>query len=164
MKEIIFQGKNLPLKIEYHQLKRSQLAIQETSAVAILSETLTSKQQTTQLHSLLEKLYRRSTEKVVRETLAVLRHFAPRPIHGLRFKKMTSRWGSASANHNLNFNIHLAKLPLNIQQYIIIHEYSHLFQMNHSKAFWATVAQFDANYRQHRRGLRQYEKRWHAER
>jgi|GEM_PF-5045075 len=163
MKEIIYQGKNLPLQIDYHSLKRSKLQIHEHSAVATLSQALTPKQQKAQLNSLIEKLYRRTTEKVTRETLTLLRLHAPRQVQSIRYKKMTSRWGSASANHNLNFNIDLAKLPLNIQQYIVIHEYSHLFQMNHSKNFWATVHQFDPDYKNHRRHLRLYEKKWHLE-
>lgn len=163
MKKVVYQGKDLPLQIDYHPLKRSKLEIGENSATATLCYDLSSKQQNTQLKALIEKLYRRSTEKVTKETLTLLRTFAPRPIRSIRYKKMTSRWGSASANHNLNFNIDLAKLPLEIQQYIVIHEYSHLFQMNHSRAFWTTVAQFDPDYKKHRKHLRLLEKKWHLE-
>jgi predicted metal-dependent hydrolase len=163
MKKVTYQGKDLPLQIEYHPLKKSKLEISENAATATLCYDLSSKQQKAQLNSLIEKLYRRSTEKVTKETLTLLRSFAPRPIRSIRYKKMTSRWGSASANHNLNFNIDLAKLPLDVQQYIVIHEYSHLFQMNHSRQFWATVSQFDPDYKNHRRHLRLFEKKWHRE-
>ncbi len=163
MKKIIYQGKDLFLQIGYHPLKRSRLEIRDHFALATLCADLSSKQQKVQLENLIHKLYRRSTEKVTKETLELLRQFAPRKIQAIRYKKMTSRWGSASANHNLNFNIDLAKLPLDVQQYIVIHEYSHLFQMNHSRQFWATVSQFDPNYKKHRQHLRLLEKKWHRE-
>lgn len=163
MKKVIYQGKDLPLQINYHPLKRSKLEIGENAAVATLCYDLSSKQQKDQLENLIYKLYRRSTEKVTKETLALLKQFAPRHIKAIRYKKMTSRWGSASGNNNLNFNIDLAKLPIDVQQYIVIHEYSHLFQMNHSKLFWTTVGQFDPDYRKHRRHLRLLEKKWHVE-
>lgn len=161
MKEIIFQGKNLPVKIDYHPQKRSTLTIKEDHALFSLCYDLSSKQQLEQMKTLHEKLYATSVKKVVMETLALLQAYSPKRIDKVRFKKMTSRWGSASANFNLNFNLDLAKLPLRVQQYIVIHEYSHLFQMNHSKAFWATVGQFDPHYREHRKILRTYEKQWH---
>lgn len=163
MRHIIFQGKKLPLQIAYHSLKRSKLEINEHQALATLCYDLTSKQQKAQIEILIEKLYRQATEKLASETLNLLRQHAPRTIKGIRYKKMTSRWGSASANLNLNFNIDLAKLPAEVQQYVVIHEYSHLFQMNHSPKFWATVEKFDPNYKFHRKTLRKFETTWHLE-
>ncbi|MCC6643567.1 M48 family metallopeptidase [Candidatus Peregrinibacteria bacterium] len=163
MKDIFFQGRKIPLKIDYQPQKRSRLEIHQDYALASLCYDLTSKQQKEQLSILQEKLYQVSVKKVVQETLALLQHHAPRRIDKVRFKKMTSRWGSASANHSLNFNLDLAKLPLKVQQYIIIHEYSHLFEMNHSKAFWNTVSKFDPHYRENRRILRSLEKQFHQE-
>ncbi len=160
MQQIFYHGRNLPLKIDYHPLKKSRLEIHPDHILATLCYDLSTKQQSHQLQILTEKLYRRSTERIIEETLLLLKTYAPRPIRGIRYKKMRSRWGSASANHNLNFNIDLAKLPLEVQQYIAIHEYCHLFEMNHSAKFWDKVHQFDPLYREHRRQLRRLEKSW----
>jgi len=160
MEQIIYLGRTLPLKIDYHPLKKSRLQIHQDYVQATLCYDLSSRQQKEQLQQLQEKLYRRSTANIIEETMLLLRSFAPRPVKGIRFKKMRSRWGSASANNNLNFNIDLAKLPLHLQQYIVIHEYCHLFEMNHSPKFWAKVQQFDPRYREHRRELRRLEKSW----
>lgn len=160
MQEIFYRGTSLPLQISYHALKKSRLEILPDIAQATLCYDLSSRQQREQLKILTEQLYRRSTKHIVEETLLLLRHFAPRQINAIRYKKMRSRWGSASGQNNLNFNIDLAKLPLPVQQYIAIHEYCHLFEMNHSPKFWARVAQFDPLYREHRRQLRRLEKSW----
>ena len=154
----------MPLKIGYHSLKKSRLEIHPEHVQATLCYDLSIKQQREQLNNLTEKLYRNSTQNIIEETLLLLKHFAPRKINTIRYKKMRSRWGSASGNHNLNFNIDLAKLPLPIQQYIVIHEYCHLFEMNHSPRFWAKVAEFDPLYREHRREMRRFEKSWIATR
>jgi predicted metal-dependent hydrolase len=160
MEKIIYHGKPLPLIIDFHALKKSRLEIKDNHALATLCYDLSTKQQLNQIRILTENLYRRSTSHIIEETLLLLQNFAPRTIRGIRYKKMRSRWGSASANKNLNFNIDLAKLPLEIQQYIVIHEYCHLFEMNHSAKFWAKVEQFDPRYRDHRRQLRLLEKSW----
>lgn len=158
MPSYYFQGEKLPLHIEYHPLKRSRLEVRPDHLLATLCYDLSTKQQKEQVAILIEKLYRQALNKVARETIELLQKFSPRQVNRITIKKIRSRWGSASQDGNINFNLDLAKLPLRVQQYVIIHEYSHLFQMNHSPKFWAVVGQFDPNFRQHRRVLRQYEK------
>jgi predicted metal-dependent hydrolase len=162
MQEIAYQGKTLPIKIGYHSLKKSRLEIRDDYAHATLCYDLSTKQQNEQLGILKEKLYKHSTKNIIEQTLLLLQQFAPRTLNGIRYKKLKSRWGSASDKNNLNFNVDIAKLPLSIQQYIAIHEYCHLFEMNHSPRFWAKVSKFDPNYKEHRRQLRRIEKSWIA--
>lgn len=158
MKNLIYQGQKLPVKIAYHSLKKSKLEIFTDFALITLCYDLSSKQQKTQIKILIDKLYISSTKAITENTIKSLHQRSPRNINKIRYKKMTSRWGSASGNNNLNFNIDLAKLPINIQKYIIAHEYSHLFEMNHSPKFWDTVEKFDPNHKIHRTKLRNLEK------
>ncbi len=153
-----FQGQTLPVSITYLQQKRSHLRIHENFMQITICNDLSHHQVKQQIQILLEKLYRQSLTKVTTETLQLLQSHAHRHIKSIRIKKLRSRWGSASADGNLNFNLNLAKLPLEVQQYVIIHEYSHLFQMNHSAKFWDVVGRFDPEYKLHRRQLRHYEK------
>jgi len=158
MSSHFFHGEKLNLFIDFHPQKRSRLHIDEQGIKATICYDLSGQQQKRQVSLLLEKLYHQSLLKVATETLQLLQAHAPRKINNIRIKKLRSRWGSASQDGNINFNLDLAKLPLEVQQYVIIHEYSHLFQMNHSAKFWNVVSRFDPNYKQHRRILRQYEK------
>ena len=63
-----------------------------------------------------------------------------RKINKVTLKDMTSRWGSCSSAGNLNFCFKLAFAPLFVVDYLIAHEVAHLKEMNHSNAFWETVA------------------------
>ncbi len=58
-----------------------------------------------------------------------------------------SRWGSCSEKKNLNFNYKLLFLPVELLDYVIVHELCHLFEFNHSPAFWAHVARALPEYR-----------------
>lgn len=72
-----------------------------------------------------------------------------------------TRWGSASSLGNLNFSWRVAAMPDEIQDYIAIHELAHLKEMNHSAQFWAIVGEYDADYRAHRKWLREHGGRYH---
>ena len=44
-------------------------------------------------------------------------------------------------------------MPQAVQDYLMIHELSHLTYMNHGAEYWALVAQFCPDYKLHRRWL-----------
>ena len=54
----------------------------------------------------------------------------------LFFKNVKTRWGSCSIKNNINFNIHLMRLPERLIDYVILHELTHTIHKNHSKKFW----------------------------
>jgi len=77
---------------------------------------------------------------------------------GLQFKRITlkqqkSRWGSCSSQKNLNFNWRLVHFQPKVIDYVIIHELAHLVHLNHSAQFWALVAKFDGDYKEHKKIL-----------
>lgn len=70
----------------------------------------------------------------------------------LRFQK--TRWGSCSFNKNISLNIMLMKLPIEIIDYVIIHELCHTIFMDHSKSFWGLVEKYSPNYKILRKQLK----------
>lgn len=68
-------------------------------------------------------------------------------------KDQQTLWASCSGKKNLNFSYRIIKMPLVVQDYLIIHELCHLVHMNHSADYWALVAQYCPDYKQHRKWL-----------
>ncbi|PCH71281.1 MAG: zinc metalloprotease [Rhodobacteraceae bacterium] len=66
-----------------------------------------------------------------------------------------SRWGSCSSQKALMYSWRLILAPPEVLQYVAAHEVAHLVEMNHSSAFWDTVAQVCGAYAAPRQWLRQ---------
>lgn len=69
-------------------------------------------------------------------------------------KNQKSLWGSCSKKGNLNFNYKIVLLPSRHADYIIVHELCHLQEFNHSKHFWALVAQTIPEHKTIRQALK----------
>lgn len=67
-----------------------------------------------------------------------------------------TRWGSCSGDGNLNFSWKIILLPPHLADYLVVHELCHLWEFNHSKAFWELVAKAVPEWRACRRELRKY--------
>lgn len=65
-----------------------------------------------------------------------------------------TRWGSCNSKREVRLNWRLVKLPIELVDYVVVHELSHLVELNHSRAFWATVGRAYPDYRQARQELK----------
>ena len=59
--------------------------------------------------------------------------------HRVTIKHNTSNWGSCSAKGNINLNLNLMRVPVPLQDYILLHELTHLRHPDHGPAFHAEL-------------------------
>ena len=66
----------------------------------------------------------------------------------ISYRKNKRTWGSCNYKNGLNFNILLMKFPIEVMEYVIVHELAHIKHKNHSKDFWNLVAVYCSNYKE----------------
>jgi len=76
----------------------------------------------------------------------------------IRITDARQRWGSCTSTGGLNFSWRLIQAPLEIVDYVIVHELVHLRQPDHSKKFWSKVEEIMPDYERRREWLRENER------
>ncbi len=88
----------------------------------------------------IEKWQKEQATKLVTEICEVMYPYFKNYVSEfpqIKFRKMTSRWGSCQPKSNiLTFNTLLIEVPVECIEYVVAHEFTHFLEANHSKAFY----------------------------
>lgn len=76
----------------------------------------------------------------------------------LKFRNPKTRWGSCNSKGVISINWRLIAAPVDVIDYILVHEISHLKHMNHSQNFWNLVEEYFPEYRKAEKWLDQNHK------
>jgi predicted metal-dependent hydrolase len=74
--------------------------------------------------------------------------------HRIRIGGQRTLWGSCSPRGTLSFNWRLVLAPLEVLDYVVVHELCHLRVPNHSRRFWTLVERHRPHWREQRDWLR----------
>jgi len=73
----------------------------------------------------------------------------------LRLSNAKTRWGSCGAKGSINLVWRLVMAPIEVVDYVILHELVHTVEMNHSKKYWTKVGNIMPDYKIHRDWLKE---------
>ncbi len=74
----------------------------------------------------------------------------------LSIRNTKTRWGSCSRQKVLAIHYKILFLPLDLAEYLLVHEACHLQEMNHAPRFWRLVEQQIPDYKNQRLRLRRW--------
>ena len=77
--------------------------------------------------------------------------------NGFSIKSYKGKWGCCDEKRHIVFNYLLFMLPYEIQHYVIVHELIHTICFNHSPAFWKLVSEYEPDYKNLRKALKNYD-------
>ena len=87
-----------------------------------------------------------------------VQHYAPLigvTYHRIAIRTQHTRWGRCSGNGTLNFNCLLALVPMDVLDYVVVHELCHRKELNHSDRFWREVSKILPDYKTSQKWLKE---------
>lgn len=66
---------------------------------------------------------------------------------GVKYKRHKRRWGSCTADNEINLNYRAIQLPPRCIDSILVHELAHIRHKNHGQSFWDLVYRFVPDYK-----------------
>ncbi len=98
--------------------------------------------------------YKKEAHIFVTNTLKKIQTPFETPYKKVSIKNTKSRWGSCSSSGTIAFHYKILFLPEDLVHYLLVHELSHLQEMNHSASFWKHVGSVCENFEEKRKKLR----------
>lgn len=105
---------------------------------------------------LLEEFYRAQLKSVVPYLMEKYTGIVGKAPEEWRIRNMKTRWGTCNVtDKRIWLSLHLAKKPPQCLEYVIVHELTHLYEPNHSRAFWERVGRYYPDWKAVRRLLKE---------
>jgi predicted metal-dependent hydrolase len=102
-----------------------------------------------------EQWYKIQAKKIIQERVNHWASAHELAYTSLRITSARTRWGSCSTRNSLNFSWRLVLAPLEVIDYVVVHELAHLKVPNHSKEFWQVVQGMLPGYQKSRKWLKE---------
>lgn len=100
--------------------------------------------------------YREEARTVISERVRVWAALMGLPVDRITLTNAVRRWGACSGRANLSFATRLVMAPLEVIDYVVVHELCHVVHKNHGPQFWELVAEQMPDYALHRKWLAEY--------
>lgn len=147
----MYLGRNYSLKILLNPQAKSIKAKLYQGKFYI--DTYTKDQE--KLRKAMEIWYRQKTlEKAMDGINYYQSYFNVKP-NSVKVKEQKKRWASCTFNRDLLFNWRCAMAPVDVINYIVVHEMCHMVHFNHSKDFWKLVEKIMSDYKAQKEWLSQ---------
>lgn len=99
-------------------------------------------------------LYREETRSLSEKRTELYWKTVGKKPTGITVRNQKTRWASCSSRGTLSFNLRCSMLPVELFDYIVLHELCHLVHLDHSKEFWDLLESILPDYKKKRERLK----------
>lgn len=96
----------------------------------------------------LKNWYTDETLGIVKEKINYYKLFFEDTVTSIKIKDQKSRWASCTYKNEILFNLRCSMMPIQIIDYIVVHEMCHMEHRNHSKDFYLAVERILPDYKE----------------
>lgn len=96
---------------------------------------------------ILKAFYIKETTKIIKKRVKHFEKTIGVKAKSIKITESHTTWGTCDSLNNLTFNYRLSMAPVDVIDYVVIHELCHIHHMNHDRSFWRKVGSFDKDFK-----------------
>ena len=139
------------------QLYTLRIADEDETPIELTRERVIPRHQMPHARELLVEWYRKQASDTIRERVEWYAQQSGFQYTSVRITDAKKRWGSCGIKGRLNFSWRLIMAPLEMIDYVVVHELVHVEERNHSPRFWSKVEKVLPDYKQRRKWLKEHD-------
>jgi predicted metal-dependent hydrolase len=145
----LYLGKSYPIIISVDsEIKKDYVTLESDKLHLYLKE-----QEEVRIKQTLMRFYYQKCKSLVEGRIKVHQsNFKVKP-RSFSISDNQSTWGTCDSKLQLTFNWKLAMAPMEIIDYVVIHEMCHMVHLNHDRSFWRLVGSMLPDYEQRQNWL-----------
>lgn len=101
----------------------------------------------TELLDEVSKFYIKMSKQITKERTELYQKSLGVVARSIRIDKIGKRWGSCNTKKEITYNYLIVTLPMDLIDYIVVHELCHIHHMNHDRSFWRKVGSVMPDYK-----------------
>lgn len=103
-----------------------------------------------------KKFYIKTCKEIVNQRVKLYQEQLKVKPKVIGVDESTRKWGSCTSSKKIAFNYRLAMAPMEIIDYVVVHELCHLLHMNHDRSFWRKIGSLLPDYKKRQEYLEKY--------
>ncbi len=145
--QFLYLGKRYPLFIQ----EKTTMGLVFSDERFVLSSTLQKKAKQYFTH-----WYTIQATRIILERVSYWKERMHSQTEGVKISKAQTRWGSCTHDNKLFFSWRLVLAPLEIIDYVIVHELAHTKYKHHKATFWKHVSVYYPHFKTAKQWLAKY--------
>jgi predicted metal-dependent hydrolase len=101
----------------------------------------------------LKRFYYQQCKALVEKSITFHQHHFRMNPRSIRISDSKTTWGTCDGKRQLTFNWKLAMAPLEVIDYVVVHEMCHMVHLNHDRSFWRLVGKIMPDYKEKEKWL-----------
>jgi predicted metal-dependent hydrolase len=140
----LYLGAEYPIQISQDiNIKQDYVVFEEEKLTIYIKQIEDEK-----IKQALKRYYYQQCKMLVEKSIRSYQgNFKSKP-RSIRIADNQSNWGTCDSRQQLTFNWRLAMAPMEVINYVVVHEMCHMVHLNHDRSFWRLVGKIIPHYKQ----------------
>ncbi|MEW8986124.1 MAG: SprT family zinc-dependent metalloprotease [Bacillus sp. (in: firmicutes)] len=138
----LYLGRDFPILISEEQdLKKDKVVFEDETLYVYVKQF-----EQERIQKALKRFYYQHCKRLVEKRIQHFQsHFKVKP-RSFRISDSKTTWGTCDGLRQLTLNWKLAMAPLEVIDYVVVHEMCHMVHLNHDRSFWRLVGKIMPDY------------------